>query len=211
MAKQYRQRDSGLLIPGNDSIELPKPKVPGPWYARGELYPAARFMGRRKCCCREAIEPCLCCGDDTTPDSFLILIRGISNNSCGDCTILNDDYVLSNYEGLDCGAGSWACIWRYQLEPQRCGLDYLCFITRKNDGGSCWFIMVIFVSSQGLTDIRNCIHPISQPYIYYLKYPPSPPAPFDCASFDEEPIDSDSISSPSNLCSRSTSPLVTAL
>ena len=60
--RKYRQRESGLLVPGNDSIEPPKPKVPGPWYARGELWPTARFMSRRKCCCGG--EPTGACCDD---------------------------------------------------------------------------------------------------------------------------------------------------
>ena len=49
MAKRnYRQRESGLLVPGNDAVEIPKAEPPKPWYA-GKLWPW-KGMGRRRCC-----------------------------------------------------------------------------------------------------------------------------------------------------------------
>ena len=54
MAKRnYTRRDSGLLVPGNDSIELPRIDPPKPWYA-GALS-AWKGMGRRRCCCRGTV------------------------------------------------------------------------------------------------------------------------------------------------------------
>jgi hypothetical protein len=51
MAKRkYQQRDSGLFVPGDDSIELPKPRAPKPWYAGVLSGMSNRFMGRRRCC-----------------------------------------------------------------------------------------------------------------------------------------------------------------
>jgi hypothetical protein len=64
MAKRkYQQRDSGLFVPGDDSIELPKPRAPKPWYA-GALS-GWRGMGRRRCCCETTPKPTgVCCHSD---------------------------------------------------------------------------------------------------------------------------------------------------
>ena len=48
MAKQYHRRQSGLILP-DDTIAVPKPDLPRPWYA-GRIT-ANRAMSRRKCCC----------------------------------------------------------------------------------------------------------------------------------------------------------------
>lgn len=89
--RKYNRRDSGLLIPGNDSIELPKPAPPKPWYA-GKLWPW-RGMSRRKCCCGV---PCGCCNGNR-PNEWSAEVSGVADY--GYCTTCdekyNDTFILS--------------------------------------------------------------------------------------------------------------------
>ncbi len=116
--RQYRFRDSGLLVP-SDWITLPKVEIPRPWYA-GKLS-AARAMSRRKCCCGT----CNQCADGT-PSSWLVELASFAEGTCGDCTGLNGSYVCepwftvgNNPWELPCNTTTeayegWAdCLWQY--------------------------------------------------------------------------------------------------
>ena len=93
--RKYSQRESGLYVPGGDSIELPKPEQPNPWYA-GMLSPW-RGMGRRRCCCEELAVCSACSGSgDNAPAEWQVVISGVSDvGSPCDCTQLNDTFALA--------------------------------------------------------------------------------------------------------------------
>ena len=142
MAKQkYQRRDSGLLIPGNDSIQVPKARAKKkPWFVGldpkdvtpkpfGMFLPAARMrMSRRKCCCVEPI-PCRHCPPGNTPQSLLVEISGITAGSffCGaDCTNLNGSYVLDFHgEGV---CTSNVCKWIHILSTPLRGNIIKCVV-----------------------------------------------------------------------------------
>lgn len=147
MAKQnYNRRNSGLLVPGDDSIALPKPRAPKPWYA-GKFSPMpwwAKFvsplwlnMGRRGrscyCGCR-SICPYTCDDSNTlqspAPDEWLIEIEDMKEGTCADCNDLNDAFVASWVGHFDL-SNQWVengyCLWQHELEAPICGFTHVSF------------------------------------------------------------------------------------
>ena len=89
MAKQYNRRQSGLILP-DDSIAMPKPDLPRPWYA-GRLS-AARAMSRRKCCCAKT--NCTTCA--IPMDLVATVPISWTNYNCTDCAGLSTSYTIHN-------------------------------------------------------------------------------------------------------------------
>lgn len=109
MAKRkYQQRDSGLFVPGNDSIELPKPRAPKPWYAGVLSGMSNRFMGRRRCC-SISTQPCPNCNNAYCGLEEILAHVGTSFSilNCNRCPDVGDDYVLQKEECLTPAVCSW--------------------------------------------------------------------------------------------------------
>ncbi len=70
-----------------------------------------RFAGGYPCCC--------CDGCTKFPSQLEIVIAGIINDNCSDCTDLNATYVLSRTDPSPVSATY--CYWRYDFpEPRDC-------------------------------------------------------------------------------------------
>jgi hypothetical protein len=111
MAKrQYQRRESGLLIPGSDHVELPQRRV----------FDSRRWMGRRRCCCEGGGGPtyvCDYCSTGTDADEYQVDISGIVDETCNECGSLNGSYVLQRCSD---------CYWRYNFETILCDGTYGC-------------------------------------------------------------------------------------
>jgi hypothetical protein len=124
MAKQYHKNESGLYLPGNDSIVMPKPKIPRPWYA-GKYTPlSGRAAGQIKfvgdpakvlftddkvcfnpdCCCEPSYTGCESYNDllcDTASWTIDLGAGGWSDVKCSYCDQIAGEYVLE-YTGSGC-------------------------------------------------------------------------------------------------------------
>lgn len=115
MAKQYHRRQSGLIV-ADDSIAIPKPDLPRPWYA-GRIS-ANRGMSRRKCCCKPK-----CNSHCNAPSETEIAVDfgdgGWTNGICGvgekDCLHVSGIFVLTrNNDGIACHDTAVDCCYYYQ-------------------------------------------------------------------------------------------------
>ena len=166
MAKQYRQRDSGLLVPGNDSIELPKPTAPVPWYARGMLWPAARFMGRRKCCCGVTV-PCAPCVGGVAPQSLEVTLPSFTNQSCADCGDLEGAYIVEHLS-----SNPTVCTWQYLFGGDPCNMRDI--LLHFNSSG----VLSVFLQN------NDPNYPQPGNYWFWFWTLGGFSIPFDCYSFD---------------------------
>jgi hypothetical protein len=69
------------------------------------------------CCCEKEEEECTACDGGKAPTEYQVEIAGIVNGTCGDCTDLNDTYVLEWVE--QSGA---ICYWEYVLPAPICNV-----------------------------------------------------------------------------------------
>ena len=143
MAKQqYRKTENGLYVPGNDSIELPKPKIPRPWWA-GKFTPlSGRAVGQIKfvgnppkvlfvdgkvcfnpdCCCGL---PCQECTVSEEVEAVVPAGIGIGDDPAGTYVLNYDDSIYS-LPSLG---------WRYLFDCNTtwCGATY------------CWYTLTLRV------------------------------------------------------------------
>ena len=140
MAKRkYQQRESGLLV-ANDSIELPRPEPPEPWYARRKkkpllagldpedvipkpfasmMRPTIARMGRR-CCCLLEEAPLIDCASCELLANIPVTFPALPpRGSCSRCSELGDTFILPHTltnEGFFCGTLSPSSVYcLYQL------------------------------------------------------------------------------------------------
>ena len=119
MAKhKFTRRQSGLIV-SDDSIAVPKPDIPRPWYEGRLTTKRGANMGSRRCCC------CTCSACPGIPKQLILVGSGI------DCPTFNDTFVLSYFTcGQICAWGQNLCIFGIELEtPFICNdvsYKYLC-------------------------------------------------------------------------------------
>lgn len=126
MAKQrYRQRESGLIV-SEDSLSIPKPNIPKPWYVGAHAPQSARagniqfrngkilFTPEGKiafgvgCCCETPVSPCLSC--DPAPAFIYVSFDGWQAGTTGDISGL-----------LNSTEFEVPCIW--ENENQHCSWE----------------------------------------------------------------------------------------
>ena len=124
MAKRnYQQRESGLLVPGNDSVKLSKPTPPKPWYAQGKLWPMMwRGMSRRKCCCPEEdssssqplVVNCFANCNELLPEIVYLRLFHVGDSTCdsGVCADIFADWFALVVR-FDIG-----CFWDYKEDVE---------------------------------------------------------------------------------------------
>jgi hypothetical protein len=115
MAKQYQRSTSGLYLPGNESVAVPKPHIPKPWWAGkftpnlGRAVGQIRFVGtppkvlfvngqvcfNPECCCGHGDDWCpSTCLSHTHPQTITIELGGFGDNIFLYCL---SDHILCNY------------------------------------------------------------------------------------------------------------------
>src|SRR5262249_29927923 len=91
-----------------------------------------------------------------------VVLSGISNGSCTDCTGLNSDYVLDRSSSSPAGE----CRWQLQISPVHCGYGLLAMNFVKNAAGGTDLTVTLtgnnppFGSSQIVwraTDVKGCL------------------------------------------------------
>lgn len=101
-------------------------------------------------CCQQECTACL----DQGPSNFQVVIDGIADASCTDCTILNDTYILPF---ITSGSGTFGdpCIWEYN-EGGSSGCD-LSFVRLSVflDGPAGYFITVIMNMSGNIINWKK--------------------------------------------------------
>jgi hypothetical protein len=75
-------------------------------------------------CCIEEEEECNTgCIDNNFPQQIQVVVAGLTNLDCDECTALNDTYIVDFVGFLvgDCASGSIdGCVWRYVLPESIC-------------------------------------------------------------------------------------------
>lgn len=169
MAKRYRNQN-GLILP-DDSLSLPKPEIPAPWWA-GRLSPA-RGMSRRRCCCVRLCD-CTYCDEYFGVWEYLLSVNGLTSGGCSSeiCSFLNTDWIVS------CTSSVGICRWVCDFDsPIVCsGSTYTAFgiqldslsayvgILRDDDA-----FMVLFYAPD-----RDCLNWSSTPFTPSGSSPPWP-------------------------------------
>jgi len=133
MAKQYKRRESGLIV-ANDSIEIPKAGdgIPRPWWSSPYIPTSARatnqikFVGdppqilfvdgqivfNDECCC-------VTCTDCGLPSNVPVDIPGgWGNKCCSDCTSHFPNTYVCTWD-----PDYHFCTWRYITWSPGCGCD----------------------------------------------------------------------------------------
>ena len=106
MAKQYQQRDSGLMVPDWMPDMRDRRRVES---SRGLIF----TPGARLCHCDHLCPGC----SGEAPSQIIAKITGIENQDCDDCLPINDTYVL------DLGTYEYFCGWYYTFSPIVCEND----------------------------------------------------------------------------------------
>ena len=156
MAKQFRQLDSGLVIPDwmPDTRARRRPFAP-----KGFRFTVGGGADPG-CNC----SPCGCCSSGT-PTELQVVLTGITNGSCSDCATLNGTYILASTLASDVN-----CLWQYNLPSAICGFNYV-FVQLRNIGGGTPYRIDVAIAGSSLTR-----------YIYWWD---TQTDKFDCGNFSD--------------------------
>lgn len=169
MAKQYHRRESGLIV-ADDALIIPKSHPPRPWWAT-QRTTTWKGMSRRKCCCTKFL--CEACLDANRPSQMSVVISGLTNVSCVDCTNANGTWIIDYIDEDN--------------EATLCNINYYTDFPETNLCGSALgvgaTITVQFAGPGTHRQITVYLRNISVPLIGYLLTEPGETDGYDCMNF----------------------------